>query len=105
MSVFGVIASGRLPQTDCVEISPGKYLMTIQDADAINHLVVFLTGITALPVGKSIVVLLIRHSSNQLSFWQTWEAVSTFLGQIQTHPKLGSILDLYPTISQVQYSV
>jgi len=50
--VFGVIVAGRLPQGDCVEVSPGKFLINIMEADAINHLVVFLTGVTPLPQGK-----------------------------------------------------
>ena len=53
MSVFGVIVAGRLPQADGVEVSPGKFLINIMDADFINHLVVFLTGVSPLPPGSS----------------------------------------------------
>lgn len=47
---FGVIAAGRLPQI-AEAIAPDKYLLTIPDAESINHLVVFLTGTTPLPPG------------------------------------------------------
>jgi hypothetical protein len=50
ISPFGIIAAGRLPQV-ADAIDPSKYLLTIADADNVNHLVVFLTGTTPLPIG------------------------------------------------------
>lgn len=50
VSPFGVIAAGRLPQVpEAIDVS--KYLLTIADADDVNHLIVFLTGSTPLPFG------------------------------------------------------
>ena len=50
-NVFGVIAAGRLPRADFEAIQSNQYLLTIPDADDINHLVIFLTGTVALPPG------------------------------------------------------
>nr|CAG4648229.1 EOG090X0D82 [Moina brachiata] len=49
--MFGLIVSGRLVQTDFKQISSNQFTITIPDADNINHVVVFLTGITPFPDG------------------------------------------------------
>ncbi|RWS26393.1 protein OPI10-like protein [Leptotrombidium deliense] len=51
MSTFGIIVSGRLVQTEFESVDNGKFLITIPEADSINHIVVFLTGSQPLPVG------------------------------------------------------
>ncbi|XP_013187945.1 protein OPI10 homolog [Amyelois transitella] len=50
-NVFGLIVSGRLVQTDFTPLEETRFLITINDADAINHVVVFLTGLAPLPAG------------------------------------------------------
>lgn len=74
-NVFGLIVSGRFVssktkvmlqflnkqhklwcfllqvQTDFAPLSETQFLITISEADTINHLVVFLTGLAPLPVG------------------------------------------------------
>nr|CAG4635053.1 EOG090X0D82 [Alona affinis] len=49
--MFGLIVSGRLVQTDFQQISPTQFMITVPDADNINHLVVFLTGAVPFPDG------------------------------------------------------
>ncbi|KAJ0180833.1 hypothetical protein K1T71_002918 [Dendrolimus kikuchii] len=50
-NVFGLIVSGRLVQTDFAPLAEDRFLITITEADSINHAVVFLTGVSPLPVG------------------------------------------------------
>ncbi|KAF9795597.1 hypothetical protein SFRURICE_004969 [Spodoptera frugiperda] len=50
-NVFGLIVSGRLVQTDFAPLSETQFLITITEADNINHAVVFLTGVSPLPAG------------------------------------------------------
>lgn len=50
-NVFGLIVSGRFVQTDFTPLSETQFLSTITEADTINHLVVFLTGVAPLPPG------------------------------------------------------
>ncbi|CAK5017387.1 unnamed protein product [Meloidogyne enterolobii] len=50
MSVFGLIIAGRLVQTDFTALKEMEYMIEIQDAESINHLVIFLTGLSPLPV-------------------------------------------------------
>nr|CAG4646558.1 EOG090X0D82 [Macrothrix elegans] len=49
--MFGLIVSGRLVQTDFTQVSDTQFVVTIPDADNINHLVVFLTGTLPFPEG------------------------------------------------------
>ncbi|XP_022836944.1 protein OPI10 homolog [Spodoptera litura] len=50
-NVFGLIVSGRLVQTNFAPLSETQFLITITEADNINHAVVFLTGVAPLPAG------------------------------------------------------
>nr|CAD2197122.1 unnamed protein product [Meloidogyne enterolobii] len=50
MSVFGLIIAGRMVQTDFTALKEMEYMIEIQDAESINHLVIFLTGLSPLPV-------------------------------------------------------
>ncbi|XP_026479102.1 protein OPI10 homolog [Ctenocephalides felis] len=47
--MLGVIVSGRLVQTNFQQVGESQFLINIEDADNINHLVVFLTGTIPLP--------------------------------------------------------
>jgi len=51
--MFGLIVSGRLVQTDFVQVpnDPAKFVVNIPQADGINHVVLFLTGVTPFPQG------------------------------------------------------
>ncbi|XP_053981310.1 protein OPI10 homolog [Hylaeus anthracinus] len=49
--MLGIIVSGRLVQTDFQQIGENQFLITVPDADDINHIVVFLTGIISFPDG------------------------------------------------------
>lgn len=49
MSMFGVIVSGRLAQVDFQNVEANKFLITLPDADTINHIVVFMTGTLPFP--------------------------------------------------------
>ncbi|KAI2809617.1 hypothetical protein BLOT_000766 [Blomia tropicalis] len=52
-NTFATIVSGRLVQTDFQQVETSKFLITIPEADNINHLVVFLTGLIPLPDGTA----------------------------------------------------
>lgn len=49
--MFGLIASGRLVQTNWEQISPTNCVAELVDADSVNHIVVFLTGQIPFPEG------------------------------------------------------
>uniref|UniRef100_A0A224XX74 Uncharacterized protein n=1 Tax=Panstrongylus lignarius TaxID=156445 RepID=A0A224XX74_9HEMI len=49
--MFGLLASGRMVQTNYDRFGEKEFLITIPDADNINHIVVFLTGNIAFPDG------------------------------------------------------
>jgi len=49
--MFGLIVSGRLVQTNFQMVSDTQFVTTVEDADNINHLVIFLTGTQPFPDG------------------------------------------------------
>nr|CAG4638724.1 EOG090X0D82 [Cyclestheria hislopi] len=49
--MFGLIVSGRLVQTDFQQVGATQFLTTVLEADNINHIVVFLTGVQPFPEG------------------------------------------------------
>ncbi|KAJ6647783.1 Protein OPI10 like, partial [Pseudolycoriella hygida] len=51
--MLGCIVSGRLVQTDFQQVGETQFLINIPDADNINHIVVFLTGVVPLPNGSA----------------------------------------------------
>ncbi|CAG2119615.1 unnamed protein product, partial [Medioppia subpectinata] len=53
VNMFGLIVSGRLVVTDFVSVDVNKCLITIQNADDINHVVVFMTGTQPFPEGMA----------------------------------------------------
>lgn len=67
--MFGVIVSGRLVQTDGQQIGENQVLFNIQEADNINHVVVFMTGQTPFPDGLGGAV----YFSWPSAVGQTWQ--------------------------------
>lgn len=53
LNALGVICAGRLVQTDFQQIADAQFLITIPEADNVNHVVVFLTGTTPFPEGMA----------------------------------------------------
>ncbi|XP_043265022.1 protein OPI10 homolog [Colletes gigas] len=49
--MLGIIVSGRFVQTDFQQIGDNQFLITVPDADNINHIVIFLTGVVPFPDG------------------------------------------------------
>ncbi|GLV44074.1 uncharacterized protein CBL_12630 [Carabus blaptoides fortunei] len=70
MAMLGVIVSGRLVQTDFQQISESQFLNTILDADNINHIVIFLTGLAPLPEGTAGLVYFSWPDPNAPPNWQ-----------------------------------
>ena len=50
-AMFGYLAAGRLPSTECSQVSETLFLMQVEYATAVNHLCVFMTGSTPFPEG------------------------------------------------------
>ncbi|RWS16355.1 protein OPI10-like protein [Dinothrombium tinctorium] len=69
MSMFAVIVSGRLVQTNFEAVDTSKFLLTIPDADNINHIVVFLTGSNPLPLGYAACVYFSWPDPNAPPTW------------------------------------
>ncbi|GIX71619.1 protein OPI10 homolog [Caerostris extrusa] len=57
--VFAVIVAGRLVQTEFQPLDETKFVTNIVDADAVNHIVVFLTGAQPFPEGFGDLYILI----------------------------------------------
>lgn len=51
--MFGLIVAGRLVQTDFCIVSEREVAIEIADAESINHLTLFLTGVSPFPVGMA----------------------------------------------------
>lgn len=52
-AVFGIIVCGRLVQTEFQQVDQTHFIINVEDADNVNHVVVFLTGSQPLPDGMS----------------------------------------------------
>ncbi|XP_035722638.1 protein OPI10 homolog [Vespa mandarinia] len=68
--MLGIIVSGRLVQTDFQQIGENQFLITVPDADNINHIVVFLTGSVPFPDGMGGAVYFSWPDSNAPPNWQ-----------------------------------
>ncbi|XP_043501343.1 protein OPI10 homolog [Polistes fuscatus] len=68
--MLGIIVSGRLVQTDFQQIGENQFLITVPDADNINHIVVFLTGTIPFPDGMGGAVYFSWPDSNAPPNWQ-----------------------------------
>ncbi|XP_014676527.1 PREDICTED: protein Hikeshi-like isoform X2 [Priapulus caudatus] len=47
--MFAILVAGRLVQTECTQVSETQFLFDVQDADSVNHVAVFLTGLQPFP--------------------------------------------------------
>ena len=65
--MFGVIVAGRLVQTDFTTLDATHEALLLVDADSINHLCVFMTGLQALPadVAAAVYISFPTTSSDQ----------------------------------------
>lgn len=70
MSLFGVIVTGRLVQTDFQAVDQNKFILNIPDPDSINHIVVFMTGTQPFPDGLGGSVYFSWPSPNAVGSWQ-----------------------------------
>ncbi|XP_012270583.1 protein OPI10 homolog [Orussus abietinus] len=73
--MLGVIVAGRLVQTDFQQVGETQFLITVPDADNINHIVLFLTGTIPFPDGTGGAVYFSWPDSSAPPNWQ-------FLGYI-----------------------
>lgn len=74
--MFGLLASGRMVQTNYDMVGEKQFLITIPDADTINHVVVFLTGAVAFPEGYSGLVYFSWPDPNSPPNWQLLGTIS-----------------------------
>lgn len=68
--MFAILVSGRLPQTDFQQVGEKQFLITIPDADDINHVAVFMTGTIPFPEGMSALVFFSWPDPNAPPNWQ-----------------------------------
>jgi len=54
--MFATLVSGRLVQTQYIQVSPTKILFQLDNATNIHHVAVFLTGAQPLPNGTGAVI-------------------------------------------------
>ncbi|CAG0901869.1 unnamed protein product, partial [Cyprideis torosa] len=89
MSVFGVLVSGRLVQTDFQRVDETHFMMNIHDADSINHVVVFLTGAEPLPEGfggsghNARKFIEVKDAWRQISLDEIKASIDQFLPRVQ----------------------
>ncbi|XP_063988155.1 protein OPI10 homolog isoform X1 [Diachasmimorpha longicaudata] len=75
LTMFGIIVSGRLVDTNVLRMNDTQFLVTVPDADNVNHIVVFLTGNVPFPEGTGGAVYFSWPDPNAPPNWQ-------FLGYI-----------------------
>uniref|UniRef100_A0A914VYA1 Hikeshi-like domain-containing protein n=1 Tax=Plectus sambesii TaxID=2011161 RepID=A0A914VYA1_9BILA len=68
-NVFGIIVAGRLLQTDFVQAGETQFVATIPEADTINHVVVFLTGVQPFPENTAGAVYIRWAKANSETNW------------------------------------
>ncbi|XP_043270385.1 protein OPI10 homolog [Venturia canescens] len=73
--MFGLLVASRLVQTDFQQVGETQFLITVNDADNINHIGLFLTGTVPFPEGMGGAVYFSWPDPNAPPNWQ-------FLGYI-----------------------
>ncbi|KAI9202018.1 uncharacterized protein BJ171DRAFT_194391 [Polychytrium aggregatum] len=73
--MFGCIVAGRLVQTNLQQVDQFKYVLALQDAQSINHIVIFMTGQQAFPAGYAATVHLFWPSETH-PHWQLLGMIS-----------------------------
>ncbi|KAI6213905.1 Protein OPI10-like protein [Aphelenchoides besseyi] len=68
-SIFGLIVAGRAIQTNFVQTGENEFVVEIPDADSVNHLCVFLTGIQPFPDGLGGSIYVRLPNEQGLSDW------------------------------------
>ncbi|XP_075213375.1 protein OPI10 homolog [Lycorma delicatula] len=68
--MFALLVSGRLVQTDFQQVGEKQFLITIPDADDINHVAVFMTGTIPFPEGVAGLVYFSWPDPNAPPNWQ-----------------------------------
>ncbi|XP_067936097.1 protein Hikeshi-like [Watersipora subatra] len=51
--MFGILVAGRLVQTNLRAVTETQFVTEIDNADSVNHIVVFMTGVSAFPDGMA----------------------------------------------------
>lgn len=100
--MFAVIVSGRLVQTEFQQISETQVVTTIQDADNINHIVVFLTGTVPFPEGTAGQVYFSWPDPNAPPNWQLLGYISnekpSAIFKVSNFKKLHEMNDFAPNM-------
>ncbi|KAI6186951.1 Conserved regulator of innate immunity protein 3 [Aphelenchoides besseyi] len=68
-SIFGLIVASRAIQTNFVQTGENEFVIEIPDADSVNHLCVFLTGIQPFPDGFGGSIYVRLPNEQGLSDW------------------------------------
>ncbi|KAI1714016.1 protein OPI10 like protein [Ditylenchus destructor] len=73
-NVFGVIVTGRLIQTNFIQAAETEFITELEHANTINHVVVFLTGVSPFPdhLGGSVYIRWQKmgSSGNEITGWR-----------------------------------
>lgn len=69
-AMFGLLVSGRLVRTDFERLEETKFLITINSAESVNYICVFLTGLVPFPEGTAGSVYFSWPDENARPNWQ-----------------------------------
>ncbi|XP_060847660.1 protein OPI10 homolog [Rhopalosiphum padi] len=69
-AMFGLLVSGRLVRTDFERLEETKFMITINSAESVNYICVFLTGLVPFPEGTAGSVYFSWPDENAKPNWQ-----------------------------------
>ncbi|CAH1731791.1 hypothetical protein AGLY_014356 [Aphis glycines] len=69
-AMFGLLVSGRLVRTDFERLEETKFMITINSAESVNYICVFLTGLVPFPEGTAGSVYFSWPDENARPNWQ-----------------------------------